>query len=176
MTNPPMIRSTAVAVVMSAGLIAVGSTTALAAGAPDACKLVAPDLVGKIFGTPISAKSIDTHGGGADVSMCAYQGAAIGSGFMLIAAVLPKSDLAAEVADQKKTVLNDTPPPGIEKPKVADVSGVGDAAFLVSSNVMVQLHVFARGDKLVISRNVPASPTAIAQEKQVAEAAIANLP
>ena len=163
------------ALVAAAGVLAMAAGPALAAGAPDACKLVAPDLVTKIMGTPISAKPVD-HGGGTNVSMCSYQGAAVGSGFMLIAAVLPKGDLAAEVASQKKTVADDAPPPGIEKPKVADVSGVGDAAFLVSSNVMVQLHVFARGDKLVISRNVPASPKAIAQEKQVAEAAIANLP
>ena len=175
MLDPVKIRPFALTAAVSAGLLVFAAVPALAAGAPDACKLVAPDLVTKIMGTPISAKPVD-HGGGNDVSMCSYQGATIGSGFMLIAAALPKGDLAAEVADQKKTVLNDTPPPGIEKPKVADVSGVGDAAFLVSSNVMVQLHVFAHGDKLVISRNVPASSKAIAEEKQVAQAAIANLP
>ncbi len=176
MLNPPMIRSTAAAVVMTAGLIAAGTSMALAAGAPDACKLVAPDLIRQILGTPISAKPVDAGGGAPDVSMCLYHGGTVGSGFMLIASALPQRDLASEVADQKETVLEDEPPPGIDKPKVADFSGVGDAAFLVTSSVMVQLHVFSHGDKLVVSRNVPASPKAIAEEKQIAEAAIANLP
>ena len=143
---------------------------------PDACKLVDPAAAGKILGTTLTAKRIDTHLAGKNAaSLCNYSSGRIKTSFLLIAAPLKAPNLAAEIARQKKSILGEKLPAGIPKPTISDVSGVGDGAFLVTMGPSLQLHAFAHGVSLVVSRNVTPSTDARDQTKQIAQLAIAGL-
>jgi hypothetical protein len=153
-----------------------GSGTAASAGGKiDACKLISAEQAGKILGTTITIRAIDTSAAGPNAaSMCNYAGPGIGGGFMLIAAHIGYSDAAAEVASQKKQESSDVPPT-LPKPSFSDVQGLGDAAYLYKTPGSFQLHVLAHGAAIVVNRNVNASTKAVDQAKQIAKAALANL-
>jgi hypothetical protein len=171
-----------------AALLAVGtailsfsalSACSSAAAKPDACKLIDPAAAGKILGATITTKPIQI--GSADdkaTSMCSYQDGTVGGGFMLLAAELHPKNLADEVASEEKSVTQDSGPPGLNlpKPEVRDISGLGDAAFLVSSAQSLELHVFAHGAKVVIVRNVKPTPDLVDQTEKLARLALAKLP
>jgi hypothetical protein len=159
----------------NAGNSASSSAAASAGGKIDACKLVSADQAGKILGTKITIRAIDTSAAGPDAaSMCNYAGQAIGSGFMLIAAHIGYSDAAVEVASQKKEAVADVQPT-LPKPSFSDIQGLGDAAYLYKTPGSFQLHVLAHGDAIVINRNVNASAKAVDQAKQIAKTALSNL-
>ena len=146
-----------------------------AGGRIDACKLISADQAGRILGTTITVRAIDTSAAGPNAaSMCNYAAPGIGGGFMLLAAHIGYSDAAAEVASQKKQEAADVPPT-LPKPSFSDVQGLGDAAYLYKTPGNFQLHVLAHGAAIVVNRNVDASARAVDQARRIARIALANL-
>ncbi|SME99320.1 hypothetical protein SAMN06265365_11498 [Tistlia consotensis] len=180
--QPVPLRSPLAAAALGASLLlavlpAVLPGAPAAAAALDACSLVDPAAAAKILGHPVTPKPVDSAAAGNDASLCSYQGGGLHGGFLLIAAPLRADDLAATVDAQKKSVLEDSAPPGVPlpKPTIVDLPDLGDAAFLVTTDDNLQLHVFAAGDKLVLDRNLAPSPAAIDQAEALARAAIKGL-
>ena len=107
--------------------------------------------------------------------MCNYSSGRMQGGFMLLAAHLSVVDLAHEVASEKKEIGDESMKALKIKPKFEDVSGLGDAAFLVDSGGFLQLHIFAHGNKIVVNRNTKATKKAVDETEQLARAALARL-
>lgn len=165
-------------VVFGAGLaLAVPQTCRAAAQKLDACKLIDPVAAGKILGTKLTPTPIESRIPGRAVSLCLYKGTPEHGGFMLLVAPLHVADLAREVAAEKKRIIVDSPPPGVKmtEPKVRDLTGLGDAAFLVTVGNFLQIHVFAHDLKIVVNRNVKPTPSAIAETKKLVALALKNL-
>lgn len=165
---------------LSVGLGAMLALAGLApraeAAQPDACKLIAPAQASHILGAAVTVKKVDTHLAGPDAaSMCRYTTGHLHGSFMLLAAHLRPPDLAREVASEKKQIHDESMKMLKIAPKISDVSGLGDAAFLVDSGGFMQLHVFAHGDKIVINRNARATKKVVAETEQLARAALGGL-
>ncbi len=131
---------------------------------------------GRILGARVTVKAVnpsDTQPG--DASICDYDTGSLHGGFMLFAGRIHYTDVAAEVAYQKKTAAGDVPPPGVDyKPTFSDVKGLGEAAYLLKVHGSFQLHMLAHGTAVVISM-MGASPKALAQSKKLARIALGNL-
>jgi hypothetical protein len=141
----------------------------------DACQLISASQAGKILGTKITAKPIDTSAAGPDAaSMCNYSGNGIGRGFMLMVGHLKYSDAASEVKRREKQAVADIPP-GIPKPSFEGVKNIGDAAYLAKTSTTFQLHVLDHGNVIVVNRNVAASAKAVKQAQQIARVALKQL-
>lgn len=161
---------------LAAALALTGLTLRAEAAQPDACALIAPAQASHILGTAVTAHKVDTHlAGPGAASMCNYSTGHMNSGFMLLAAHLKVPDLAHEVASEKKRIHDESVKMLKIAPKISDVGGLGDAAFLVDSGGFLQLHVFAHGDKIVINRNARATKKVVAETEQLARAALGGL-
>ncbi len=165
----------------STGVIALGLTLTFAAasyagsGKIDACKLVSATAAGRVLGTRVTVKAVDTSAAGSGAaSICNYNTGSLHGGFMLLAGRIHYTDAAAEVAYQKQTATLDVPP-GMAKPSFADVKGLGEAAYLLKARGSFQLHVLAHGTAIVISMLHDASPKALVQSKRLARIALGNL-
>jgi hypothetical protein len=154
----------------------VGLTANAQAAQPDACALIAPAQAGRILGTPVTAHMMDTSLAGPDAaSMCRYAAKGGRGSFMLLAARLKVPNLAQEIASEKKQIRDESVKMMKITPKITDISGLGDAAFLVDSGGYMQLHVFANGNKIVVNRNAQATDKVINEIKQLARSALARL-
>ena len=149
-----------------------------AAGAQiDACSLLSAQEAGAVLGVPMTQKAVDTSAAGPDAAtMCHFSSTSSRQGYMLLASWLKVSDLAQEVESQKNEIRKDMQEHINVTPKIEDVSGLGDAAFLVEMTGDVQLHAFAKGAVIVVSRNVDATPENVAQLEKFARAALGHLP
>ncbi len=164
------------------GAIALGLTLSFTAapsyagsGRIDACTLVSATAAGRILGTRVTVKAVDTSAAGPGAaSICDYDTGSLHGGFMLIAGRIHYTNAAAEVAYQKKTAAGDVPP-GMAKPTFTDVKGLGEAAYLLKAAGSFQLHVLAHGAGVVISMLQDASPKTLAQSKKLARIALGNL-
>ena len=165
-----------IAVAVIATLV-TGAAYAGSGGKIDACTLVSATAAGRILGTRVTVKAVDTSAAGPDAaSMCDYETGRIHGGFMLIAGRIHYTNAAAEVAYQKKTATNDVPPPGIDyKPTFVDVKGLGEAAYLLKVHGSFQLHVLNHGTAVIIAMLQNASPKLLAQSEQLARIALGNL-
>lgn len=152
-----------------------GARVASAAGL-DACTLIGPHAAGEVLGVPVTTKTVDSAGGGGAVSMCNYSDGTASGGFMLIAArLLDAGDPVGAADDQKAQIVADTKKNIGVEPKVEDMAGLGDAAFLVDMGGTMQLHVLAGDASIVIGRNVLASAKAVQQAEALARVALGNL-
>lgn len=144
---------------------------------PDACKVVDLAQAQQVLGAKLTAKSITPSSAPKGVSMCNYSDGTVHGGFMLLTAPMHPDDLAAEVASEKKSILDSSASAdaSLPQPKIQDVSGLGDAAFLVTSDAYLQLHVIGHGVKLVFTRTVGPDPTAIANLEKLAKDVLAGL-
>jgi len=143
---------------------------------PDACTLIDPAQAGRILGHPVAVHPVDTKlAGPGAASMCNYSSGHMRGGFMLLAARLSVTDLANEMASEKKEIRDESMKALNITPKISDMSGLGDAAFLVDSGGFLQLHVFVHGNKIVINRNTKATPKVVDETEQLARAALARL-
>jgi hypothetical protein len=167
--------------IVRAGLaIAIAGMTMLRAHAagpqPDACSLIDAAQASKILSIPITVHPVDTSAAGPGAaSMCRYSSGHIMGGFMVLAAHLAAPNLAREVASEKQRISSDTNPIMKTAPKITDVAGLGDAAFLVDAGSFLQLHVFAHGNKLVVNRTARATKEVIDQTEQLARVALGRL-
>ncbi len=160
------------------GTALIAAPQAAIAAPIDACKLVDLPAARKVLGTTLSTKPVNVSASGTDTSMCNYTDGTMHGGFMLLAAPLKVDNLADEVASQEKSIAEDSAPPGVKMPKptISNVSGLGDAAFLVTIGDSLQIHAFAKNAVIVVSRNVKATPKEIAKSEKVARLAMTNLP
>lgn len=150
--------------------------TRAAGNQPDACMLIDPAQAGRILGHPITVHPVDTKlASSGAASMCNYSSGHMRGGFMLLAAHLSVTDLAREMASEKKEIRDESIKALNITPKISDVSGLGAAAFLVDSGGFLQLHIFAHGNKLVLNRNAKATPKVVNETEQLARAALARL-
>jgi hypothetical protein len=143
----------------------------------DACSLLSADQAGAVLGASVTRKPIDTSAAGPGAStMCHYASAGSPQGYLLQASWLKVSDLAKEVDSQKAEISKDFQQHLNVTPKIVDVNGMGDAAFLVEMDGALQLHAFAKGAVIVASRNVSATPENLAQLEKFSRAALSHLP
>ncbi len=159
------------------GLTLIFTVTACSAGSSkiEACKLVSATAAGRILGTRVTVKAVDTAVAGSDVAtICNYNTGSVHGGFMLIAGRIHYTDAAAEVAYQEKTATTDIPPgTGKLTFSFTAVKGLGEAAYLAKMRGSFQLHVLAHGMAIVIAMD--ASPKAVARSKQLARIALGNI-
>lgn len=152
---------------------ALGMTTWCYAGDGniDACKLISAADASRILGVKLKVKKV----GNSDISsMCNYSGGGLHGGFMLIAARLHYKSAKQEVTRQEKAVGSSTPP-GLPKPHVEPVSGLGEGAFIYEMGGTFQLHVLSHGASIVIGRNTPRNPTTLSQAEKLARLALKKL-
>jgi len=142
----------------------------------NACSLISAAQASHVIGTTVTARAVDTSAAGPDAaSMCHYSTGKVRSGFMLLAAHLKVADLTGEMASEKKRISTEMAKMLKITPKISDVTALGDGAFLVESSVSLQLHVFAHGNKLVLTRNGQATKKVIDETKQLARTALNHL-
>ncbi len=158
------------------GTIAVGLTLSFTvapsyagSGRINACKLVSAAAAGRILGTRVTVKPINTSAAEPDAaSICDYDTGSLHGGVMLIAGRIHYTNAAAEVAYEKKTAANDVPPLGVDyQPTFVDVRGLGEAAYLLKVQGSFQLHVLAHGAGVVISMLQDANSKTLAQSKSL---------
>lgn len=172
-------RSAGLPVAIGLALVAVGSIPAgAAASAPgkiDACKLLTAAEAGKIFGTSVTVKPIDTSAAGPDAaSMCDYGTGEIGGGFMLLAGRDAYTDAKSEVANREKEAVSDLPP-GIPTPTFEGVDGLGEAAYLAETPESLELHVLDHGVVVVVTMNRKPDASAVKLAEAVGGVALGNL-
>jgi len=144
-------------------------------GKIEACKLISATAAGKILGTTVTVKPVETSAAGSDAaSMCSYQTGQVRGGFMLLAGRVKYSDAATEVAARKKEAVSDLPP-GIPTPTFTDVHGLGEAAYLEKTPASVELHVLQHGVVVVITFVRKADQTVVRQCEQLARIALGNV-
>lgn len=153
------------------GLLALAANGVHAASLPDACVLIPKAAAGKILGSKVSVKPVNTYG--APVSHCMYS-TAHGGGFSLLIGRVQYKNAAAELARQKKTATASWPP-SMGKPVFTDVKGLGAAATLLKGQGFFQLHVLAHGFSMVINLNHQATATNTAKARQLADIALQHL-
>jgi hypothetical protein len=161
---------------LAVALALVSAAPHAEAAQPDACTLIAPARASHILGAAITVHKVDTSIAGPNAaSMCRYASGHMGSSFMLLAAHLKVPNLAHEIASEKKRIRDESVKMIKITPKISDVNGLGDAAFLVDSGGFLQLHVFAHGNKIVVNRTTRATKKVIAETKELARAALDGL-
>lgn len=144
-------------------------------GKLEACKLISAADAGKILGTPVTVKPIDTSAAGPDAaSMCSYQTGHVGGGFSLLAGRAHYSDATAEVARRKKEAVSGIPP-GIPTPTFTDVPGLGQAAYLAKTSSSLELNVLQGGAVLVVTFVGKPDEATIEKSEKLARVALAGL-
>lgn len=142
----------------------------------NACSLIGVAQASHITGSTITARAVNTSAAGPGAaSMCHYSTGQVRGSFMLQVAHLKVADVAREMASEKRRISTEMMKMLKMTPKISDVSGLGDGAFLVDSNGSLQLHIFANGNKLVLTRNGRATKKAIDEIKQLAQLALSRL-
>jgi hypothetical protein len=162
--------------------IALGVTLALAGVMPRAeaaqsntCALIPAAEASQIIGSAVTERNVDTHRAGPRAAgICNYSTAPMQGGFILRVVHLRVMDLAREVASEKKQIRNSMSMLNIT-PKITDVSGLGNAAFLADCGGFMQLNVITNGDQIVIDRNARANKKVIAETEQLARTALSRL-
>jgi len=143
----------------------------------DACSLLSAQQAGAVIGASATRKPVDTSAAGPDAAtMCHYSSPSFPQGYLLLASWLKVSDVAKEVDSQKTEIRQDMQQHLNVTPKIVDVKDMGNAAFLVEMDGALQLHAFAKGAVIVVSRNVSATAENVAQLEAFARAALSHLP
>ncbi len=144
----------------------------------DACALVSTQEASSAAGTTVTQKALNPPTSSPDrASMCHYGTGKVSEGFMLLAAPLRKGvDRAHEIAAEKQSITADLKSQLGMTPKIEDLSGLGQAAFVVETPAFVQLHVFAGQAKLVFNMNGADTPRNVALARKLAAVAIGHLP
>ena len=162
--------------------IALGAALALAGVVPraeaaqsDTCALIPAAQASQILGAAVTEKNVNTHlARPGAAGMCNYSTGPMHGGFILLVVRLRVMNLAREVTSEKKQIRNTMNMLNIT-PKISDVSGLGNAAFLADCGGFMQLNVITNGAKIEIDRNARATKKVIAETEQLVRTALGRL-
>ncbi len=159
-------------------LAGCGGTTVPPAPKLDACTMVDAATAAEILGEPVTAKPIESAAASKNgISLCNYQTATLNNGFMVTVGRHGLSDVKTDAAGEMEQNVKSSEEalPDI-KVTLTKLPGLGDAAFLLTTDIYIQVYVYKGPERVMINRNVAPTPAAIAATEKLARLALASLP
>jgi hypothetical protein len=143
----------------------------------DACTLVDAAAAAAILGEPVTTNAVTpASAANNNVSLCNYETGTLHHGFMVtvgphhLASIA--NDAAGRMQDNAKSAADAFPD---LKVTLSDIPGLGDAAYLLTTDAYIQVYVFSSAYQVLINRTIAPTPDAVDDTEKIAALALAGL-